>query len=139
MLNKMTAAVLFVKNLEICKTFYQDLPGFKATFSDDVSVAYQIDGFDFVLLKEEAAIEMISEEALAFNSGTAHRTMLCVQVEDVDATYNVLTTKGVAFIKAPKSQDWGRRTAYLLTRKAISGNSGIICRNSHNFQLNVNK
>jgi uncharacterized glyoxalase superfamily protein PhnB len=38
--------------------------------------------------------------------------MLCADVADVDAVYQTLTAKGVAFIKPPIDQDWGWRTAY---------------------------
>ena len=110
MIGKLTATVLIVQNLETCKAFYEDKFGLEATFTDRVSAGYQIEGHDFVLLEEAAAIDMMSETALG--TGTAHRTLLCLEVKDVDATYTALTAKGVEFIKAPKSQDWGRRTAY---------------------------
>lgn len=111
-LNKLTATVMVVKDLEKCMAFYQDIFGLKATFTDDASAAYQMDGHDFVLLKTAGAIEMMGEAALALDQDGGHRVLLCLGVEDVDATYNELTAKGVTFIKPPKSQAWGRRTAY---------------------------
>jgi uncharacterized glyoxalase superfamily protein PhnB len=72
----------------------------------------QVDLLDFVLLKGSAAVEMISEKALSLHKEAGHRVLLCAGVEDVDAVYKVLSAKGVAFIKPPISQPWGRRTAY---------------------------
>ena len=112
MFNKLTATVLFVKDLATCMAFYQDKLGLKSTFTDDVSAAYKMSDHDFVLLQESAAVEMISKEAVSFENGSGYRVLLCVEVENVDATYEAFKAKGIQFIKAPKSQDWGRRTAY---------------------------
>jgi lactoylglutathione lyase len=91
--------------------FYQDYFDVKAMFTDDVSAAYQMAGHDFVLLKIPAAAEMVGEEALLPHEG-GHRVLLCIGVDDVDATYKELTAKGLVFVRPPKSQHWGRRTAY---------------------------
>ncbi len=112
MLGKLTATVLIVEDLKKCRAFYQDMLGLKSQFDDDVSSAYQIEGHDFVLLETAAAVEMMGEGAVSPEKANGHRTLLCIGVEDVDVTYNTLTAKGVAFIKPPKSQHWGRRTAY---------------------------
>ncbi len=110
MFGKISATVLIVHDLDRCRAFYQDMLGLKAVFTDDNSAAYRMGDQDFLLLKEAAAAEMVGDEALG--KGASHRVLLCVGVEDVDADYKALTAKGLAFIKPPKSQDWGRRTAY---------------------------
>lgn len=112
MIPTINAAVLFVQNLAGCTKFYQDTLGLQSTFSDSNSVAFRLEDRDFVLLKASAAVQMISEEALSLHKEVGHRVLLCAGVEDVDAVYKALTAKGVAFIKPPISQPWGRRTAY---------------------------
>ena len=112
MIRKIDAAVLFVEDLDRCTMFYRDTLGLEMTFTDSNSVAFRLEDQDFVLLKGSAAVEMISEEALSLHKEAGHRVLLCAGVEDVDAVYKVLTAKGVAFIKPPVSQPWGRRTAY---------------------------
>jgi lactoylglutathione lyase len=112
MFRKIDAAVMFVQDLAKCVEFYRDKLGFQVTFKDDVSFAFRLEDQDFVLLEVAAAAEMVGEEALSLQSGAGHRVLLCVGVEDVDVVYKTLTDKGVAFIKPPKSQPWGRRTAY---------------------------
>ena len=109
-LGKLTATVLVVHDLEKCMAFYQDILGLKVLFTDDVSAAYKIEDHDLVVLKEAAAAEMVGAEALEVGKGS--RVILCLGVENVDATYEALTAKGAKGIRPPKSQAWGRRTAY---------------------------
>lgn len=90
MLGNITATVLFVQDLDKCMTFYEDTFGLKDPYTDDVSAAYRIGGHDFVLLKASPATAMVGEEPLALDKG-APRVLLCVGVEDVDATYKELT------------------------------------------------
>lgn len=109
---KITATVLFVDDLDRCTRFYRDLLGFEVTFTDDVSVAFRVEDHDFVLLKVAAAVDMVGEEALSLDQAAGHRVLLCAEVENVQAAYQSLTSKGIAFIKPPKDQSWGRCTAY---------------------------
>jgi len=113
MIRKIDAAVLFVQDLEKCTVFYRDTLGLPVSFTDANSVAFRLEDQDFVLLKLAAAVDMISEDAVPLQHGAGHRALLCVGVEDVNATYQALTAKGVQFIKPPKDQTWGRCTAYL--------------------------
>lgn len=110
MINNISSTVLFVKDLSQSMAFYENTLGLEHTVTDDVSAAYRLGDHDFVLLQEAAAADMISQPALAQAGG--QRVLLCVKVEDVDATYQALKDRGVAFIKPPKDQDWGRRTTY---------------------------
>ncbi len=111
-LPNISAAVLFVEDLNKCATFYRDILGVPVTFNDDVSFAFKMGEQDFVLLQLSAAVNMVSEEAIAPDKTGGHRVLLCVGVKDVDAEYKTLTAKGLTFIKPPVSQAWGRRTAY---------------------------
>ncbi len=112
MMRRIDAAVLFVQDLDKCMMFYRDQLGFPVTFNDDNSFAFRLEDQDFVLLKLSAAANMVGEEALSLHNEAGHRVLLCVGVEDVDAVYKAFTAKGVAFVKPPISQPWGRRTAY---------------------------
>ena len=112
MLRKVNANVLFVEDLERAMKFYRDMLGLAVVFSDDVSYAFKMEGQDFALVKVSAGVEMLNAAVLSQPSGVAHRVMLCADVENLDAVYNTLTAKGVEFIKTPKDQAWGWRTAY---------------------------
>ncbi len=112
-LGKLTATVLFVEDLDNCMKFYEDVFGLKNPYTDPVSAAYRIEDHDFVLLKPAAAADMITPEAVSLGQAAGHHVLLCLEVADVDATYQTLMAQGVSFLKPPKSQAWGRRTAYL--------------------------
>ncbi len=111
-LGNITATVLFVQDLNKCMMFYRDILGLPATFNDDVSFGFTLGNQDFIVLKVSAAAEMVGEEAMSLHKGLSHTVLLCIGVEDVDAEYKSLTAKGLTFVKPPKSQAWGRRTAY---------------------------
>jgi lactoylglutathione lyase len=111
-LSNISAVVLFVDDLDQCRTFYQDVLGLDFNFSDDASYGFKLGSTDFIVLKTSAAAAMVTEEAMALHTPGNHRALLCVGVEDVDAEYKKLTEKGVKFINPPKDQAWGRRTAY---------------------------
>jgi lactoylglutathione lyase len=108
---KIGAIVLFVHDLESCTGFYRDTLGLEKTFSDDVSIGFKLGDQDFLLLKVTAAAEMVGQEALSGWQGGG-RMLWCVGFDDVDAAYRELSQKGIVFIKPPKDQAWGRRTAY---------------------------
>ena len=112
MIRKVNAVVLFVQDMERMVTFYRDTLGLEVVFSDDVSFAFHLEGQDFALVERSTGMNMLNEAVLAVHQDSSHQVMLCADVEDVDAVYNTLTTKGVAFIKAPIDQHWGWRTAY---------------------------
>ena len=111
-LGNITATVLFVQDLNKCMTFYRDVLGLPSTFNDDVSFGFRLGNQDFIVLKVSAAAEMVGEEAILLHKGLSHTVLLCIGVDDVDAEYKALTAKGLTFTKPPKSQAWGRRTAY---------------------------
>jgi lactoylglutathione lyase len=112
MIGKIGATVLFVKDLDKCAAFYRDVFGFKQTFNDDVSVAYIVDGHDFVVLQIAAAVNMLGETTLTPEQVTGHKMLLCADVDNVDATFTSLTAKGLKFIHAPEDKPWGIRAAY---------------------------
>ena len=112
MIRRIDAVVLFVQDLDKCMKFYRDMLGFPVTFNDDVSFGFKLGDQDLVVLQVAAAIEMTGEPAISLTSGVNHTSMPCINCDDIDATYNELTAKGLNFIKPPKDQAWGRRTAY---------------------------
>jgi lactoylglutathione lyase len=109
---KVNAVVLFVQDLQKCVAFYRDQCSMEVVFTDEVSVAFKRDNQDFLLLEFAAAAEMVGEAALGLHQGAGHEVLLCADVDDVDSAYDTLMAKGVAFLKPPKDQPWGIRSAY---------------------------
>jgi lactoylglutathione lyase len=112
MIRKVTAAVLIVEDLDKCMKFYRDAIGLEVVVSDDVSYAFRMENQDFALVKVSAIADMVGEAPLLHHKGGNHQVLLCADVDDVDAAYQTLTDRGVKFLKPPKSQAWGWRTAY---------------------------
>jgi catechol 2,3-dioxygenase-like lactoylglutathione lyase family enzyme len=104
--------VLLVQDLDRCMKFYRDTVGLEIVYSDDVSYIFKLDSRDFVLLEVNRAAEQISEAAVKPQQAGVNHMFLCADVDDVDAAYQALTAKGVAFIQPPTDQPWKMRTAY---------------------------
>jgi lactoylglutathione lyase len=112
MFHRVEAMVLFVRDLDKCMTFYQDILGLQMTDRNPDSVGFSIGGQYFLLLKVSAAAHMVSEEALELKIEGGPRGFLAAGVGDVDVAYEELKAKGVTFLRPPTSQSWGLRTAY---------------------------
>jgi catechol 2,3-dioxygenase-like lactoylglutathione lyase family enzyme len=112
MFQSIAATVLFVKDMAQCKTFYRDTLGLQVTEHDPEHVAVQMENVYFLLLEVGAAAQMISEQALELKIEGGPRGLLAAGVENVDAAYEVLTARGVTFLRPPTDQPWGLRTAY---------------------------
>jgi lactoylglutathione lyase len=112
MFRKVEAMVLFVRDLNDCVAFYQDILGLQMHESDATSAGFSIGGQYFLLLEVSAAAHMISEEALELKIEGGPRGLLAAGVEDVDAAYETLKARSVTFLRPPADQSWGLRTAY---------------------------
>ena len=112
-------ARLLVMNLADCFRFYRDVMGFNVSWGDE-NDAYasftREDGgepmlalFDRKLMAEEIGTTQLTDEAEGKD-----KSMLIVEVEDVDRIFEELSAKGVSFIVKPKDHPgWGIRSAYL--------------------------
>jgi lactoylglutathione lyase len=112
MFHSIAAAVLFVKDMDKCKTFYRDTLGLEVTEHDPEHVAIQMDNVYFLLLETSAAAHMIGEQVLEPKIEGGPRGLLAAGVEDIDAAYETLKAKGVTFLRPPTDQPWGLRTAH---------------------------
>ena len=116
MFHKLMATELIVRDLATCTAFYRDILGLEVregeTTSD--SVSFQIDNVYFFLLEARGAAQMVSSEPLDFSIEGSPRVLLAAGVEDVNAAYETLSTKGVRFLRPPIDQPWGLRTAYFV-------------------------
>ncbi len=112
MFRSIAATVVFVKDMDTCKTFYRDTLGLEVTEDDPEHVAVLMENVYFLLLEVGAAAHMISEQELELKIEGGPRGFLAAGVKDVDASYEALKAKGVTFLRPPTDQPWGLRTAY---------------------------
>ncbi|HEY6542359.1 MAG TPA: VOC family protein [Ktedonobacteraceae bacterium] len=108
------ATELIVRDLARCTAFYRDTLGLEVRENESTpdSVSFQIENVYFFLLEASGAARMISEEPLDLKIEGGSRVLMAAGVEDVDAAYETLKTRGVTFLKPPTDQPWGLRTAY---------------------------
>lgn len=114
MIRKVVAVELFVRDLETCAAFYRDTLGLEVTHSDAESVIFKIGDVYFFVTNTKGASDLISEGKMEVTLAGGPRGLLAVEVEDVDATYEVFKAKGVTFLRPPIDQPWGLRTAHFV-------------------------
>lgn len=112
MLKRIDVVVLFVSDLERAKAFYQDTLGMAIKFEDEVSAGFDFDDTLLLLLNLAGAQELLANEAVAVPHPTGASSQLVSFVEDVDAIYADLASKGVEFVRGPVNREWGLRTAH---------------------------
>jgi catechol 2,3-dioxygenase-like lactoylglutathione lyase family enzyme len=112
MFNHVTAIVLLVHNFEKSLTFYRDTIGLEVVQQEEKFAAFRMHDQDFAILHVSEAAEMFNAEIAGTPLKGVVPVLLCTKVPDVDAAYETLKAKGVAFTKAPVSQPWGIRAMY---------------------------
>ena len=104
--------VLFVEDLVRAKSFYVETLGLSLGFEDDTSAGVFL-GEEFIILVTVAsATDMLPGQELGAPARQRSVGLFNIFVEDVDATFESLKSKGVTFIVDPVDREWGRRTAH---------------------------
>ncbi len=104
------AITLFVEDLGAAKRFYQEVFGLPVHFEDDNSGVFDFGGTLVNLLDVKQAPELIAPAAVASPAAGA-RGEFTLEVDDVDATCEELTKRGVELVNGPMDRPWGVRTA----------------------------
>ncbi len=104
------AITLFVEDLDATKRFYGEVFDVTLAFEDDQSAAFTFGSTIVNLLKSSAAGELIGPARVA-GPDTGARVQLTINVDDVDATCEELTSRGVELLNGPMDRPWGVRTA----------------------------
>ena len=105
-----SAITLFVEDLDAAKKFYREGFGLPVAFEDDDSAVFRFKNTLINLLKINAASELIEPAAVAAPQSGA-RSQLTIEVDDVDAMCEELTSRGVKLLNGPMDRPWGVRTA----------------------------
>ncbi len=104
------AITLFVEDLQVASTFYQEVFGLPVFYEDPNSVVFKFGSTLANLLKTEAAVQLVEPAAVADREAGV-RFQLTVEVDDVDATCTKLTARGARLLNGPMDRSWGVRTA----------------------------
>jgi lactoylglutathione lyase len=105
-----SAITLFVEDLDAARNFYRDVLGVPVHYEDAESVVFAFGSTLVNLLVTSAAPELIGPARVA-EPDSGNRFQLTVDVDDVDATCERLTARGIELLNGPIDRPWGVRTA----------------------------
>jgi lactoylglutathione lyase len=111
-LKRIDVVVLFVADLARAKAFYRDTLGLGIKFEDQASAGFDLGDTLLLLLTIRDAQDLLSPEAVATQRPTGASSQHVAFVEDVDAMYKHLASRGVEFVREPIDREWGLRTAH---------------------------
>jgi catechol 2,3-dioxygenase-like lactoylglutathione lyase family enzyme len=110
---QIAAITLFVEDLAETKQFYMEIFDLPVYFEDENSAVFRFGPTLINLLKVDSAHELIAPAPVAtLEAGT--RFQFTIEVDDVDATCEELTGRGVTLLNGPMDRSWGIRTASFL-------------------------
>lgn len=107
---KFGAITLFVGDPEASKEFYAHVFDASPIFEADDAVTLKIGDILLNLLAESSAGELIEPAPVGARDAGA-RSQFTVWVDDADAAFKELESRGVEFLNGPVDRPWGVRTA----------------------------
>ena len=103
-LRSLSAVRIFVDDLERARHFYGDTLELRETSATPEWAVFDIDGKELIIEKvppDDPEHDLVGRFlAVSF------------EVDDIEAAYRKLTTKGVSFPEPPKKQGWGGTLAF---------------------------
>lgn len=109
-LTNVGAITMFIADVERTKRYYERVFDTQAIYEDESAVAFQFDNMVVNMLRASAAHELIEPAAVA-DEDAGTRFQLTIWVDDADAAYAELSSRGADFINGPMDREWGMRTA----------------------------
>ena len=109
-LDAIEVVTLFVEDIAGAKAFYQKVFNPEILHQDEGSAVLKFSGAMINLLQASRAPTLVAPSPVgAADSGA--RMLFTIRVDDVNATFVDLQTRGIAFLNGPIDRPWGRRTA----------------------------
>ncbi len=109
-LKNVGAVTLFVDDLALSRSFYQDVFGLRVVYEDDESAVFDFGNTLINLLVIPAARQLMDPVAVA-SRDAGSRVLLTIWVDDADAVCAELDRHGVVLLNGPIDREWGKRTA----------------------------
>jgi lactoylglutathione lyase len=114
-MTKLTHIRLLVSDVQACLSFYRDVLGFQVLWGDEDGhyVSFKTGDIVLALNSKRAMAEAIGSANKAARADGQDPIALILAVDDVDAAYQELRAKGIAFVTLPVDRPhWGIRTAH---------------------------
>jgi catechol 2,3-dioxygenase-like lactoylglutathione lyase family enzyme len=107
---QIAAVTLFVEDLDVAKSFYEEVFDLPVHYEDANSAVFQFTHTLLNLLKVTQASDLIGPAAVA-GRDAGSRFQFTIAVDDVDAVCEQLKDRGVTLVNGPVDRWWGLRTA----------------------------
>jgi lactoylglutathione lyase len=107
---QIAAVTLFVEDLDVAKSFYEEVFDLPVHYEDANSAVFQFTHTLLNLLKVTQASDLIGPAAVA-GCDAGSRFQFTIAVDDVDAVCEQLKDRGVTLVNGPVDRWWGLRTA----------------------------
>jgi lactoylglutathione lyase len=104
------AITLFADDLAATRQFYLDVFDLPLVFEDQASAVFRFGDTLVNLLSTANAPELVAP-AMVAGPDAGPRSVLTVEVDDVDAKCDELRDRGVELLNGPMDRPWGVRTA----------------------------
>lgn len=106
---------LLVTRFDACFEFYRDQLGLQVNFGEPGGVYADFNtGGTLAIFDRSLMAQVVGTAELPADAQSQDRTVLSLQVDQVDETYAQLKERGVAFLNEPHDQqDWGIRVVHL--------------------------
>jgi len=112
MLRHLAYVILFVEDFERAIAFYTEVLGIPVRHRADGYVELDVEGPKFALLARWRLPALVGISESGSPSPGTHEGEVAFLVEDVDAMYARLCSRGVVFVGPPEDRPYGQRTAY---------------------------
>lgn len=112
---KLSHVRLLVPNIHECFLFYRDLIGLEVRYGDETTPFAEFATGDVSFaLEPSMADDQATMRSASQPFSASDQVALIFRVDDVDAVYAALASKGVQFVQPPRdTPEWGHRVAYL--------------------------
>ena len=109
--SQISFVVLYVKDLDESRTFYEKTLGFPVKQTDEGYVEFDTRGAPLALMSLDAAAALTGATPTA-STAVPRFSLSLGEVANVDEVYEELQRAGVMFVKPPQTQPWGQRTTH---------------------------
>ena len=110
-MSKVEWIILITENYSVARKFYKEILGFKVVRETpkEEFCQFKLDNCFLAIYGKKFVSPLIGEERVGKAASAIYSFS---ESKNIDQDYQQLKAKGVQFIREPKTQPWGQKTAY---------------------------